>query len=89
MLYQRFDTVVVSFSGGKDSTVCLHLALEAAAATGKLPVLAYFWDEEAIHPETIEYVERIRSRADVKLTWLCLPVKHRNACSRRSPYWYC
>ena len=89
MLYRRFDTVVVSFSGGKDSTVCLHLALEAAEAQGKLPVQAYFWDEEAIHPETIEYVERIRARPDVKLRWLCMPVKHRNACSRRSPYWYC
>jgi predicted phosphoadenosine phosphosulfate sulfurtransferase len=89
MLYKRFDTVVVSFSGGKDSTVCLHLALEAAAATNKLPVEAYFWDEEAIHPETVEYVERIRARSDVRLKWLCLPVKHRNACSRSSPYWYC
>jgi predicted phosphoadenosine phosphosulfate sulfurtransferase len=89
MLHQRFDTVVVSFSGGKDSTVCLHLALEAAEAAGKLPVHAYFWDEEAIHPETIEYVERVRARPDVKLIWLCLPVKHRNACSRQVMYWYC
>jgi predicted phosphoadenosine phosphosulfate sulfurtransferase len=89
LLYERFDTVVVSFSGGKDSTVCLHLALEAAEAAGKLPVRAYFWDEEAIHPETIEYVERVRDRPDVVLRWLCWPVMHRNACSRSSPYWYC
>lgn len=89
MLYKRFDTVAVSFSGGKDSTVCLHLALEVAAALNKLPVHAYFWDEEAIHPETVEYVERVRQRKDVELIWLCLPVKHRNACSRKSPYWYC
>jgi predicted phosphoadenosine phosphosulfate sulfurtransferase len=89
LLYKRMDTVVVSFSGGKDSTVCLHLALEAAAALGKLPIHAYFWDEEAIHPETIQYVERVRQRGDVVLKWLCMPIKHRNACSRRSPYWYC
>ena len=40
ILYQRLDTVVVSFSGGNDSTVCLHLALEAASQAGKLPVRA-------------------------------------------------
>ena len=39
MLY-RLDTVVVSFSGGNDSTVCLNLALEAALQAGKLPVRA-------------------------------------------------
>ena len=89
LLYRRFDTVAVSFSGGKDSTVCLQLALEVAKAKNKLPVHAYFWDEEAIHPQTVEYVERVRQRDDVQLKWLCLPVKHRNACSRRSPYWHC
>lgn len=88
LLYERFDRVVVSFSGGKDSTVCLNLALEAAHAANRLPVECHFWDEEAIHPETIEYVERVRSRDDVKLHWLCVPIKHRNACSRKELYWY-
>jgi hypothetical protein len=30
LLYGRFDTIAVSFSGGKESTVCFHLALDAA-----------------------------------------------------------
>jgi predicted phosphoadenosine phosphosulfate sulfurtransferase len=87
-LYKRFDKVVVSFSGGKDSTVCLQLAIEAATAAGRLPVEAMFFDEEAIHPTTIEYVERVRQRKDVALDWYCVQIKHRNACSRRDPYWY-
>jgi len=87
-LYERFDNVVVSFSGGKDSTVCLHLALEAAAHYKRLPLDCYFWDEEAIHPETIEYVQRVEARDDVRLRWLCVPIQHRNACSRKVPYWY-
>lgn len=88
LLYDRFDTVVVSFSGGKDSTVCLNLALEVATQRNKLPLNVCFIDEECITPETEEYLERVRSRSDVQFKWVCVPVKHRNACSRTQPYWY-
>ena len=88
-LYKRFDHVVVSFSGGKDSTAVLNLTIEVARELGRLPVKAIFVDEECIHPPTIEYVERVRHHPDVDLEWYCLPVKHRNACSNEQPYWYC
>lgn len=88
-MYKRFDNIVVSFSGGKDSTAVLNLTIEVARELGKLPVHAIFVDEEAIHPTTVEYVERVRQNPDVKLDWYCLPVKHRNACSNEQPFWYC
>lgn len=86
--YDLFDQVVVSFSGGKDSTATLHAALAVAEERGALPLKAVFWDEECVDPDTIAYVERVRDRDDVDLRWLCLPVQHRNGCSRSSPYWY-
>lgn len=88
-LYKRFDNVVISFSGGKDSTAALNVVLEVARELQKLPVRAVFVDEEVIDPYTIEYVDRVRQHPDVQLDWYCLPVKHRNACSNEQPYWYC
>ena len=85
VLYDRFDKVVVAFSGGKDSTVCLNLALEVARERGKLPLDVYFFDEEAVHPETVEYVTRVASNPEIAFKWFCLPVQHRNACSRKEP----
>ena len=86
--YDIFDNVVVMFSGGKDSTVCLNLALQVAKERNKLPLHVYFFDEEAIPYETIDYVTRVADLPEIKMNWLCLPVKHRNGCSRNHPYWY-
>jgi predicted phosphoadenosine phosphosulfate sulfurtransferase len=87
-LYDTFDKVVVSFSGGKDSTALLNICIEVAREKNKLPVEAVFFDEEAIHPTTIEYVERVANNPEINLKWYCLEVKHRNACSNEEPFWY-
>ncbi len=86
--YEHFDSVVLSFSGGKDSTAVLHVALEVAHELNRLPLQVHFFDEEAIYPQTVEYMRRIAAREDVDLQWLCLPVRHRNGCSMSSPDWF-
>lgn len=86
--FAKFDHISVSFSGGKDSTVCLHVALDAARKAGRLPLDVVFLDEECIPYETEEYVRRVAQNPEIKLTWLALPVKHRNSCSTDSPFWY-
>lgn len=85
--YDTFDNVIVSFSGGKDSTVVLNLTLEEAERRGRLPLTVVFWDEEAIQPDTIDYVTRIADDPRVAMKWFALPITHRNGCSRESPYW--
>jgi predicted phosphoadenosine phosphosulfate sulfurtransferase len=87
-IFDTFDQVGISFSGGKDSTVCMNLALEVATAKKKLPVTVFTFDEEAIPPDTVEYLDRVSKRDDVKFLWYCLPIEHRNACSTKQPYWY-
>jgi predicted phosphoadenosine phosphosulfate sulfurtransferase len=88
-LYNMYDDVIVSFSGGKDSTATLLCAIDVAEKLGRLPVKAFFYDEEALHPTTIDYVERVLADPRVDLDWYCLPVKHRNACSNQQPFWHC
>ena len=88
-VFDDFEEVFVLFSGGKDSTAVLNVALQVAEEKGRLPLRVVFYDEEAIHPPTVEYVERIMKDPRVDLEWYCLPVAHRNACSNEQPYWYC
>lgn len=49
--------IIVSYSGGKDSTACLVLALQ----TG-LPVIAMFNDTKWEHPLTYQYIDDIMAR---------------------------
>lgn len=87
-----FDHAAVAFSGGKDSTAVLNVTLEVARSDPRyerhLPLRVIFQDEEAIPYETEEYVRRVSKRPDVSLEWYTLPFRHRNACSRLSPWWW-
>lgn len=88
-LYEMFDHVCVSFSGGKDSTAALHAVLAAAheKPDERLPLRVIFFDEEVVDPETEAYVRRVSQRDDVALEWYCVPLKHRNAASLHESHW--
>lgn len=89
-LFAEIPRLFVSFSGGKDSTVLLHLAAAEARRTGRrFGVL--FIDWEAQFRRTIEHVERCFDLyADVvDPYWVALPLRTTNACSMLEPEWTC
>lgn len=87
-VFEHFERVCVAFSGGKDSTVLLHLAIEVAREMGRLPVHAMFIDLEGQYQATIDHVREMFDRTDeIAGYWLCLPINLRNASSATHPYW--
>ena len=87
-IYDTGARVVVAMSGGKDSGLCLELAVLAAQATGNLPVECCFRDEEIAYPGTYEYLHRLHDREDVSLRWLVANQPVINAFDRADPYWW-
>lgn len=85
----HFEQICVAFSGGKDSSVTLHLAIEVAREMGRLPVHAVFIDLEAQYQATIQHVTEMLDRKEVQPWWICLPLNLRNASSIHEPFWCC
>lgn len=87
-LYEAGHRVVVSFSGGKDSGVCLELCILAAEQTGNLPVEVVMRDEEIMFPGTFEYAERMYHRKETDFHWLVANQPIINIFDRACPYWW-
>lgn len=88
--FEEFERLYISFSGGKDSTVMLHLVCEQARLLDR-KVGLFFLDWEAQFTDTIIHLEAcIDEYADVlEPYWICLPVMTDNACSMFEPTWTC
>lgn len=81
-IFDEFETIIVSISGGKDSTVTAHLALEEAHRRGRRIGLFYL-DEEVVYQATIEQVEYLMSLYPENTTryWLQIPFHLTNSTS--------
>ena len=88
--FDNFEKVYLSFSGGKDSTVMMHLVMaEAKKRNQKIGVL--FVDLEGQYKITIEHVYNMYEQYKEWIVpyWVCLPIHLRNAVSVFETHWIC
>lgn len=90
-LFEEFDNIFVSFSGGKDSGVLLNMVLDFQQKNYPDKKIGVFHqDFEAQYTVTTEYVERTFERIKDKVEpyWVCLPMATRTALGSYQMYWY-
>ena len=79
--------VCISFSGGKDSTVCVELAVMAAQMLGITdPFDVVYRDEECVSPETTAFAQRMSQRSDIRFHWCIANQPIVNIFDRKCPY---
>jgi predicted phosphoadenosine phosphosulfate sulfurtransferase len=80
-IFSEFPNVVCNVSGGKDSTVLWHLALETAQELGRTPLKTFWIDQEAEWQSTVDIIREWMYHPDVEPHWLQVPFKIFNATS--------
>ena len=89
-VFDDFEKIYISFSGGKDSSVMTHLVMEEAIKRN-VKVGMLIIDLEAQYQDTIKHLEiMVNMYSDyIDLHWCCLPMLLRNAVSNFEPRWCC
>lgn len=89
-IFDRYENIIVSISGGKDSTALAHLALlEANKRNRRIGLL--FFDEEVVYESTIKQIEYLMDmfpENTIKL-WIQIEMKLTNATSYKNGQLIC
>jgi len=89
IIFDEFENVYFSLSGGKDSSIMVQLAnIVAKRKNKKFDVL--FIDLEAQYKNTIEHIEELKKLSQIRDFYhIALPMALRNAVSILQPKWIC
>lgn len=88
-LFDEFEEIIVWVSGGKDSTVILHLSLIVAREKNRLPLKVGWIDQEVEWQSTVDMVEEIMQMPEVDPYWFQMPMVITNNASTASEYNHC
>ena len=83
LLFEEFDNIYVSFSGGKDSGLLLNLLDYRNKYYPEKSIGVFHQDFEAQYTVTTEYIEKTfeKIKDQVEPYWVCLPMATRTALS--------
>lgn len=90
LLFREFDTIYVSFSGGKDSGVMLNLCIQHIRENNlKRKIGVFYMDYEIQYGETARYIDRtLRANSDILEAYhVCVPFKVTTCTSMYQTYW--
>lgn len=89
-VFDNFERIYVAFSGGKDSSVMLHLVMEEAISRKRRVGVMYI-DFEAQYADTIKHVTAMFDlyKDYIDPHWICIPMLLRNAVTNFEPRWVC
>jgi predicted phosphoadenosine phosphosulfate sulfurtransferase len=89
-VFDHFPKIYLSFSGGKDSTVMLHLVMDEAIKRNQT-IGVLFIDLEGQYKLTIDHVQNCYDmyKDHIEPYWCCLPIHLRNAVSVYETHWLC
>lgn len=83
MLFDLFNRIVVSVSGGKDSHVLFALVAAEATKRGR-KFEAFFLDQEAEYQGTVDVIDEMMRHPAVIPVWVQVPIRMTNATSSRA-----
>jgi predicted phosphoadenosine phosphosulfate sulfurtransferase len=89
-IFDSFEQIIVSVSGGKDSTCLAHLALTEAQKRDR-KIGLHFLDEEVVYESTVEQIEYLMGLFPENVTkiWLQIEFNLTNATSIKEGYLVC
>ena len=86
--FDNFERIYVSFSGGKDSTIMLHLVMDEAIKRNiKVGVMFIDWECQLTH--TINHIREMFElyKNNIDPYWIQIPIRTWNGCSQIEPEW--